>query len=456
MPCPKMARLIAVPAALAFFALTSRPSAALSYTRHVLSNGVIVLVAEQRAVPMVVIQGLIEAGSRRDPIGKEGLASLTADLLTEGAGARSAADLSRELDFLGARIDTSAETDYAVASLVTLSRQLDRALALFVDVLTRPSFPAAEVQRRREAALAAIRAEQDNPGALAQRKFLEVVFGNTPYGHPPIGGAEHVARLERKDVLDFYQQYYRPNGTILAITGDVDSADILRRLEEALAHWKAREVEPFRYPEVLPSGERISVIEKPLTQANLVIGHRGVARNNPDFYALTVMNFILGGGGFTSRLVESVRVQGGLAYSVGSFFTANQFPGTFQVSLQTKTASLADALSRVCREVARIRSELVSEEEIENAKLYLTGSFPLRLDSNSKVAAFLAQVEFFGLGPNFIEEYLNRIRAVTREDVQRVAQTYLKPEDLRLVVVGAVDAASLPQPSPCPPSSNVP
>jgi zinc protease len=174
-----------------------------------------------------------------------------------------------------------------------------------------------------------------------------------------------------------------------------------------------------------------------------------VARDNPDFYALTVMNFILGGGGFTSRLVESVRVEGGLAYSVGSFFTANKFPGTFQVSLQTKTPSLLDALKRVCRELERIRNEPVSEDELQGAKLYLTGSFPLRLDSNSKVAAFLAQVEFFGLGEKFIDEYLQKIQAVTREDVQRVAQRYVHPEDLRLVVVGDVDRAALPADRPC-------
>lgn len=448
MPTGVLAQLVAVPLVVLCF-LAPASGAALNFTRHLLSNGAVVLVAEQRAVPMVVVQALVEAGSRRDPRGQEGVGALTADLLTEGAGKRSAAEIGRELDFLGARIDSSADVDSATVSLVTLRRHFDRAFELFVDILTRPTFPESEVKRRREAALAAIRAEEDNPGALAQRKFLELVFGPTPYGHPPIGRAEAVGALTRAQIVSFYRRYYRPNGTIFVVTGDVDTAEVVSRLEAAFSHWKPQAVEEFAYPEVPVPASSVAVLEKPLTQVNLVLGHRGVARDNPDFYAISVMNFILGGGGFTSRLVESVRVQGGLAYSVGSLFTANKSPGTFQVSLQTKAPSLTDALSRVCRELQRIRTELVTDEELSNAKLYLTGSFPLRLDSNTKIAAFLAQVEFFGLGADFIQAYPQRINAVTREDVLRVAQTYIRPDEFRLVVVGQADARALASASPC-------
>lgn len=426
----------------------------LNFTRHVLSNGTVVLVSEQRAVPMVVVQALVEAGSRRDPRGQEGLAALTADLLTEGAGKRDAAEIGRELDFLGARIDSSADVDSASVSLVTVRRHFDRAFDLFVDILTRPTFPQAEVKRRRDAALAALRAEEDNPGALAQRSFWKAVFGPTPYGHPPIGRRETVSQLQRSHVLSFYRRYYRPNGTILAVTGDVDTPEVIGRLEAALGHWKPRPVEEFTYPEIPTPPSTVAVVEKPLTQVNLVLGHRGVARDNPDFYAISVMNFILGGGGFTSRLVESVRVQGGLAYSVGSLFTANKFPGTFQVSLQTKAPSMWDAVSKVCQELHRIRSEWVSEEELSNAKLYLTGSFPLRIDTNTEIAAFLAQVEFFHLGSDFIETYPQRINAITREEVLHVAQTYIRPEELKLVVVGPADASSIRASSPCRPAAS--
>lgn len=424
-------------------------AATVPFTRHVLSSGTVLLVSEQRTVPMVVVQVLLDAGSRRDPRNKEGLASLTADVLTEGTKKRSATRINEEIDFLGARLSTSADVDFAQAGLTVLSKHLDAGLDILFDILLHPSFPEAEVERRREAALAAMTAEQDNPGQLAYRRFLELVFGNTPYGHPPIGTMESVRRLRRGDVMEFYRRYYRPANAIVAVTGDVSTPEIVDRFERAFAEWNPGRVADFVYPEIPSTLPSVAKIDKPLTQTNLILGHRGVSRDNPDFYAITVMNFILGGGGFTSRLVESVRVQGGLAYSVASQFTANKAPGTFQVSLQTKNASAGEAITRVCSEIRRIREEPVSEEELSNAQLYLTGSFPLRLDSNTKIASFLAQVEFFQLGADYAEQYIQRIRAVTREDVLRAARTYLHPADLRLVAVGNLRETELPDRAPC-------
>lgn len=439
-----------------FFALllagTALPasSAQLAFSRHELPNGAVLLVSEQPSVPMVVVQILIDAGSRRDPQGKEGLASLTADLLTEGTRKRSAAQINEEADALGARLSTSADVDFAQLSLTILSRYLDRGLDLLFDVLLKPSFPPPEVRRRRDAALAAIASEQDNPGQLAYRHFLESVFGNTAYGHPPVGRRTSVERLSRDDVVDFYRQYYRPSGTVISITGDIHTHDIVRRFETALATWTPRKVPDFRLPELRPAESKVFLLDKPLTQTNIVLGHVGVPRDNTDFYAISVMNFILGGGGFTSRLVESLRVQGGLAYSVGSQFTAYKSTGLFNVVMQTKNASAAEAITRVCNELHRIRANLVEEEELTNAQLYLTGSFPLRLDSNSKIANFLAQMEFYALGADYIERYMERIRAVTREDVQRVARQYLHPEDVRLVAIGNLSETQLPTLRGCP------
>jgi zinc protease len=174
-----------------------------------------------------------------------------------------------------------------------------------------------------------------------------------------------------------------------------------------------------------------------------------VARDNPDYYALTVMNFILGGGGFTSRLLDNIRTKAGLAYSVASYFVAGKSPGSFQVSLQTKNESATDAITRTCAELERIRGEPVGDEELSNAKLYLTGSFPLRLDSTSKIAGFLAQVEFFNLGADYADTYVQRINAVTKEDVLRVARQYLHPDALELVVVANLDKAKVTASVPC-------
>jgi len=190
-------------------------------------------------------------------------------------------------------------------------------------------------------------------------------------------------------------------------------------------------------------------VDKPITQASIILGQRGVARDNPDYYALQVMNYILGGGGFSSRLLDNIRTKAGLAYSVASFFTVNKAAGSFQVVMQTKNASTEDAIQRACSEIGRIRAEPVSDDEVNDAKLYLTGSFPLKLDSNAKIAGFLAQVEFFNLGADYADTYMQRINAVTKADVQRVAQQYLHPEQMQLVVVSNLSEVHVPPAPAC-------
>jgi zinc protease len=447
---PSRFRCRHLPAALIIFLIPVLASASpLAAERRTLSNGARLVVSEQRAVPMVVIQLLIDAGSRRDPAGKQGLASLTADLLTEGTKKRSAKQISQAVDEIGAELDARADVDYATLSLTVLSKDLDRGLELLFDILLQPSFPEAEVVRRREAALAAIHAEEDNPGRVAGRRFLEALFGSEPYGHPTIGVPASVAKLTRADVSGFYGKFYRPDLTLISIAGDVTADAIAERLERGLRSWRAGEQGPFVYPPSTVDRPQVVMVQKPLTQANVVLGHRGIARDDPDYYAVTVMNFILGGGGFTSRLMESVRIKGGLAYSVGSMFSVNKSPGSFQVVLQTKNASAGEAIQKACREIELIRQELVSEDELTGAKLYLTGSFPMRIDSNAKIAGFLAQVGFFGLGEDYADTYAARINAVSREDVRRVAQKYLRPEEMHLVVVGNLDEAKVPSTPPC-------
>ena len=417
--------------------------------RSTLPNGARLIVSEQHVLPMVVIQVLVDAGARRDPQGKDGLASLTADLLTEGTRSKSASQIKEAVDFIGAGLDTSADTDFALSSLTVLSKDLDTGLGLLTDVLLHPTFPDAEVKRRREAALASIRASEDNPGTVAQRAFVAAVFRGEPYGHPVIGTAETVRRLTRADVEGFYKQHYRSDDTIIVVAGDVAAADIEQRLRQALQEWPARGAEPFAYPAATARRPEPVRIEKPITQANILLGHRGVARDNPDYYALTVMNFILGGGGFTSRLLDNIRTKAGLAYSVASYFVAGKSPGSFQISMQTKNESAGDAIARTCSELEHIRREPVSDEELADAKLYLTGSFPLRLDSTAKIAGFLAQVEFFKLGADYADTYVQRINAVSKDDVLRVAQQYLHPDELQLVVVANLDQAKVTAASPC-------
>ncbi len=404
--------------------------------RAALANGIRLLVSEQRAVPMVIVDVAIEAGSRLDPPGKEGLANLTADLLTEGTSKRSAREIRETVDFLGASLSSAGGVDYSSVRLTVLRKDLETGLDLLADVLRHPSFPAQEVERRRDAILAGMKADEDNPGAVASKAFLRALFAGEPYGHPAEGWPESVRKLRRADVRDFYRQWYVPARAIVTVVGDVDAQEAQLSVERYLGAWEGLAPPAPSYPQVAEPPAATVVIDKPVSQANIVLGHRGVERSNPDFYGLSVMNYILGGGGFSSRLLNSIRTEAGLAYSVASFFTVNRDPGSFQVVMQTKNATARAAIERARAEIERIRNELVSEEEIAEARQYLTGSFPLRLDTNAEIAGFLSQVEFYGLGEDYADQYARRIQAVTREEVRRVAQKYLHPDRLVLVVVG--------------------
>ncbi|MBI3759866.1 MAG: insulinase family protein [Deltaproteobacteria bacterium] len=428
---------------LACCAMSVRAYAVTATYSH-LSNGATLIVSEQHNLPIIVVQVTLDAGGRLDPVGKAGVAALTADLLNEGTPSRTATQISDAIDFIGGSLETGADSDSASVALAVLTKDLDAGLALFTDVLLHPAFREAEIVRRREAVLGSIRATEDQPGTVASKAFQDALFGSEPYGHPVEGTLQSVPKLTRADVVDFYRQYYRPGRAIVTVVGDVASADISARLEGALATWTGGAGEAFQYPTALALPKRRVTIDKPLTQANIVLGHRGVARNNPDYYAITVMNYVLGAGGFSSRLLDNIRTQNGLAYSVGSVFSVNKAAGSFQVVMQTKNASAADAITRARSEIERIRREPITDDEMSEAKRYLTGSFPLKLDSTRKIAGFLAQVEFYGLGRDYADTYAERINAITKDDVVRVAKQYLKPDDLILVVVGNLAETPLP------------
>ncbi len=430
-------------------AATSSNAGSLKQHRQTLSNGAVLLVSEQRNVPMVVVRMLIDAGARRDPTGKEGLANLTADLLTEGTKSRSATQISDAVDSVGASLNTSAGVDGAQLALTLLSKDLRTGLDILADVLLHPSFPQAEVARRREAILAAMKASEDNPGYVASRIFTEFLFRGEPYGHLSIGTPEGVTKATRKDILDFYREHYQPQRAIITVVGDVTEAEVTALLEETLGGWKGGSEAAFVYPAHTSPKPQVLKLQRPVTQANVILGHRGIARDNPDYYAIEVMNFILGGGGFGSRLLDNIRTKEGLAYSVASGFTAPKSPGSFRVILQTKNESAAQAVQLACAEIARFRREPVSDDELEDAKLYLTGSFPLQLDSNGKIASFLTEIEFFGLGADYADTFKSKINAITKDDVLRVAQEYLQPDDLSLIVVADFSKAVIADMPPC-------
>lgn len=411
--------------------------------RIVLPNQLVLLTSEDHALPFVTFQLLVNAGSWRDPVGQEGLAHLTAKGLLLGTSQRTVKEIHEELDFMGASLSAAATKDYAEVSLRVLKKDLDRGFRLFMEALTSPSFPVEEIRREIEKTLAAIRASEDQPDDLAQRHFERTLFAGSPYGHPAHGTKESVSRLTREEVDRFFQAYYHPNNALLTIVGDIGTAELREKILPRLEAWPRGELREEQFQVRFQEVPETIKIDRNLTQANILMGHRGVERTNPDYYALTVMNYILGGGGFSSRLVEEIRNKRGLAYSVASYFSPGKFPGAFEVSLQTKNRSAKEAISLVLGEIEKIRKERVSDQELEAAKKYLIGSFPMRFNTQAKLARFLSQIEYYGLGLDYPEKYASLIGSVTPDEVLRVARTYLHPEKLIQVIVANLKEAGL-------------
>ena len=428
--------LLIFTALLALATLAPRADAGMVPKRSVLSNGMVLLTSEQRALPMVALELLIDAGSRHEPAQQAGLANLTSKLLTYGTKKRNALQISETLDFVGAGLSTSAGENVASVSLTILKKDLAVGLELLAEILTASTFPQEEIDRQKQTVIAGIRAQEEDPGSVAGRAFAAALFPQSPYGRPVEGSEASVKGLQAQSLKDFFSRYYRPNRSIMAVVGDVSETEITQALNKALRPW-SKGVEGSAPPAPSQIGAVQTLrITKDLTQANIILGHAGVPRGHPDYYAIQVMNYILGGGGFSSRAMDSIRNERGLAYSVYSFFGAEKSHGSFQFVMQTKNESAEEAIRIAREELRKIREEPVSEQELNDAKEYLVGSFALRFDTNRKVASFLTQVEYFGLGLDFPDRYSELVRKVSREDVQRVAKQFLQPDKIITVIVG--------------------
>ncbi len=411
--------------------------------RMVLPNRLVFLFAEEHSLPFLTLQLLVDAGSRRDPAGMEGLAHLTAKGLLLGTSRHTVTAINEQLDFLGASLSASSGKDFSTLRLRVLKKDLDQGFDHFLETLTQSIFPERELQRQVAETSAAIQSEKDHPGAVAAKLFNKNLFPASPYGHPVEGTRESLPRINRQSVMQFYRAHYNPGQAILALTGDLTLKEVKTKLLPRLNKWAPGKTLKESGEPAFAEGPKRITVNRQISQANIIMGHGGVCRENPDYYALSVMNYILGGGGFSSRLMKEIRNKRGLAYSVGSFFAPAKYSGSFQIVLQTKNASARDAISLALRQMERIRKEPVSEKELEGAKKYLVGSFPMRLDTQGKLVSFLTQVEYFGLGLDYPKKYSGLIQSVSREEVLRVAQKYLHPEKVLLVVVANLKEAGI-------------
>ena len=417
------------------------PSAAnaLDITKERLPNGLTVVHVQRHELPIVMATLIVKASQLEEAPSKAGMAYLTAKMLTEGTATRKGADISREIEFIGGSLDSAANNDFTTVSLSVLKKDADKGFDLLSDIVLHPSFPADELARKKELLKGSLKQKEEEPSFIANREFIKDLFGDHPYGRLVEGSVQSISTIEKADVSNFYDAFYKPENSILTIVGDLNHDELEGVLKRYFSAWKASEKEAEKIslqktPEL--KQPRIEVIDRDITQANIFFGGPGISRDDPEYYSVQVMNYIFGGGGFASRLMKVIRDEMGLTYSINSFFAANKYPGRFEVEVQTKNESAGSVIEEMLKQIRLIRAEPVSDEELRYAKDYLTGSFPRRMETSRKTADFLAAVQFYNLGDDYIDNYKDYIGRVTREDVLRVARKYLSDENYVLVVVG--------------------
>jgi zinc protease len=423
-----------------------RPSALKAPSRQVsrftLSNGVSVIVQESRATPTFALRASVAAGGLVEPRDRLGVAGMTASMLSRGTQRRSALEFATALEDVGAVLGAGADTLVTTVTGHALTRDFDLVMDLFAEMLREPSFPAADVERLKGEALAGVTQAKTNPDRVADRAFERIVY---PVGHPmrPETFEEteaSITRLTRDDLVAFHRRQYGPDRMIVVMVGDVTPDRVRDALEKRLGDWPRN---PAAQPTVLPdlpiqaapATAEIPIPDK--SQTSIVWGHSGgLRRQDPDFYAAQVMSLILGGGALVSRLGSAIRDEQGLAYSVYSYFDASLYPGPFRTILGTNPANAKKAVVALETEIQRIRRDGVTAREVDEAVAYLTGRFPLRLETNAGVSEILWAMEFYGLGDDYIDRYSGYYRAVTAAQVNEAARAHLHPDRATVVLSG--------------------
>lgn len=416
----------------------------LDVERVELPNGMVLLLSENHSMPAVSINAVVSTGSRYEPVEQAGLASLTGELLDEGTASRTSHQIAEMVEAVGGRLATYGDYQSSGAAGIFISRDTPLGLDVISDVLINASFPPDKVRQHVERRAAQIRSRLDVPRTQASDIFNEIIFKGTPQQRPPIGYEESVRALTRDDIVGFYKAHYVPNNTLLSIVGDINKQEVKQRIEELFGRWPRREdFSPAAPPAPSRQSEPVTrYVTAPKEQVNIYIGHLGIERKNPDYYALLVMDTILGSSpGFTSRIPRVLRDEMGLAYTTFSNITASAGidPGRFVAYIGTSPDNLRPAVEGLKGEIVRMVREPVTQEELDVAKDYLTGSFVFHFQKNSQIADFLIEAELYGLGFDYLERYPEIIRSITRDDIARVTREYIDPENLTEVIVGPID-----------------
>jgi len=403
-----------------------------------LSNGLEVWTVEHRELPIVAFNLVLKSGAVTEPAEKTGVANMTASLLDDGTKTRSAVDIANQLQSIGANLNANSGWDSTSVSMQTLSSHLDQALAIYSDVIVNPAFPKNELESLRGRSLVGLRQRRANPNSISDAVYNRVLYGEHPYGRDLSGSEKSLREIDRDDVVRYYQSTFQPNNGVLIVVGSFDRAALMQKLETAFAGWKGGTRANFQLPPTR-SLERtgIYIVDRPNSAQSVVsIGHIGVDRSSPDYFPLLVMNTVLGGG-FTSRINMNLREEKGYTYGARSGWSFRRGAGPFSAGGDIQTAVTKEAVTEFMREISDIRSgRPITQKELDYNKQSLIRRFPSGFETVGQISNQLANLVVYDLPDSYYNDYISRINAVTLDDVNRVANKYLDPSKMAIVIVG--------------------
>ncbi len=402
-------------------------------------EGAKVLFVENHDLPILDVNVNFFAGSAQDPVGKEGLANLTHHLMNLGAGGINEEKLANQFSDIGAAIGGDVDLDRAYFKLRTRSSpsQKDKALTLFKNVIHAPDFPTPVIDREKGRIIASIKQSMTQPETIANLAFMKSIYGDHPYGHDEAGNIDTLQKLNQADLKQFYKNYYLSSESSIVIVGDV-SADEAKKISESISQGLPQGNTKHNIASVTDQNYAgVKKIQHPAKQAHILMGMPALKRGEKDYFPLYVGNYILGGGGFVSRLTEEVREKKGLVYSVYSYFMPLYAEGPLEIGLQTKKEQADEALSIVNSTIKKFIDEGPNEKELMAAKQNLVGGFPLRLDSNAKIVDYLSMIAFYKLPISYIDNYINEINKVTIDQIKAAFKNKIDPNKLTTIIVGA-------------------
>lgn len=407
------------------------------HEKVVLKNGLTLLLMDKHGVPIVNFYAVVKTGAVGDPPGEAGLASTTAGLLRKGTKKRTAQQFAADLDFIGGSFDAGASSDFTGISGEFMTKDLDNGLDLFSDALLRPTFPQAEVEKLLAQSLDGVKAAKDQPEAVLGSYFYGYLFGTKPYGRPSDGDEISLKKINRDSVEKFYETYYTPENTILAVSGEFNPAEMKQKLEQAFGGWQGKAAAPVDLPVATEvKGTRLLLVDKPdATQTYFAIGNVGTVVTDPDRVAIRVVNTVFGGR-FTSLLNEALRVESGYSYGAESEFDSRKAPGAFLIASFTKNETTVPAIDLALKVLEDFRKNGVTQEQLASAKSYIKGQFPPTLETSSQLARRIALSEFYGLGDDEVNELAARVDAVTPEIAKRTIEKHYPAGNLVFVLIG--------------------